>query len=557
MKKFIIFFLLFLLLSSFAFKSLLSNLTTNLIDWRDYAYVTWVINQNINHLRTLDFQNLFNTSAFYPYTNTIFLSDTLITQAIIGLPFSYFTKNPVLIFNLVFISTFLLNFFTSFILFSKLFKRPLLAFVGSLAVVFSPFFYTQIWHFQMLNYWPFFLILFLMIREETRKLPLNEILVGILVAVQFLASVYLAFFSLVAIFVFLSVRVYKGAAFKSTLIKFIVIILTFVLIDGIFIKGYLEARKNFGIKREIGEYLTYSAYLSDYFFPMQNGILYQNTIVRKWQSYDKHLIGEPITFPGFILGSLAILGLIRFRKSKGDFSLRFSSQTIDLFFLLLMIIGFSFSLGFPYLPLVKYIPLFDTIRGTGRWSFLFYSGLIYFSVSCLNRIKSKSLLGLAMILLIIDVLPGKIVTYKDSYLTINDEVLKSICSLEKTVVLEIPVTHFDAGDNLAVGLSYITKRQLATLDNQCYLVNGYAGYDLPSIQKIKDDLISYSQVGNDGGFISTVKQSRAQYVSINSEAVPLTLLPSLEKTIARLERTKKIKHIKEGVYLVVENENGY
>jgi len=550
MKKHLGYFLIFALIFAFVFMSLVINISTNLIDWRDYAYVTWIINQNINHLRALNFQNLFNTNAFFPYTNTVFLSDTLITQSIIGLPFSFLTKNPVLIFNLVFFTTFLLNYLSSYLLFNKLLKNNLLSFIGSLAIVFSPFFYTQIGHFQMQNYWPFLLILLLLFKTSSKRFSFDEVLIGFLIAIQFLASVYLAFFGIAAIFIFFLVQIYKGLNIKIASTKFGVIIFTFLILDGIFIKGYMDARKNFVITRGTNEYLVYSAKISDYIFPRQNGFFYQNFIVRKWNTFNNHQFGEPASFPGFILGALAILGLIKIERTKKYFSFHFSVDTSNLFFLCLMLIGLAFSLGYPYLPLAKYIPFFDTTRGTSRWSFLFYIGLIYFSIFYISKIKSKWFLAAAIILLIIDILPAKLTTYKDSYLSSNDETLKSICSVKKTVILEVPVTHFDAGDNIAVGLSYITKRQLASLYNGCYLVNGYSGYDLPSIQQIKDRLISSAQTGNADEFISTVKESNAQLLSINPEAVPPSTLPLLEKTLAKLEKQGKLKHIQNGVYRV-------
>ncbi len=194
MKKFLFYLFLFTIILGVAFRSLLLNLSTNLVDWRDYAYVTWVINQNISHLKSLDFPNLFNTNAFYPYTQTLFLSDTLLTPSIIGVVFSFFTKNPVLNFNLVFISTFILNYISVYLVWKKIFKNSLISFIGSLAIVFSAFFYIEIGHFQMQNYWPFFLAIFFLIDTDIRKLKLKSLLVGIFLAIQFLASIYLAFF---------------------------------------------------------------------------------------------------------------------------------------------------------------------------------------------------------------------------------------------------------------------------------------------------------------------------------------------------------------------------
>lgn len=550
MKRHLGFFLLFALIFVFVFGSLLSNIATNLIDWRDYAYVSWVINQNIGHLRALDYQNLFNLNAFYPHTNTLFLSDTLLIQSLIGIPFSFFSKNPVLIFNLIFIITFSLNYISSCLLFNKLFRNSLLAFAASLGTVFSPLFYTQLGHFQMQTSWPFFLILYLLVKNKTKGFSVNEIFIGVLLAIQFLASVYLAFFSVLAISIFLFVKCIKGLGIKNFIIKFVAIFFTFILIDGIFVKGYIDARKNFAVKRDIGEYLTYSAKITDYLFPRQTGIFYQNRIVKKWQSFNKHQFGEPASFPGFMLSGLAILGIIKLRRSKKDFSVHFSTGLIDLFFLGIMAVGFLFSLGYPYIPFVKYVPFFDTIRGVSRWSFLLYTGIAYFAVSFLSKIKTKPIFISVLILLFADILPNGIITVKDSYLTENDEILRNICTTRKTVLLEVPITHFDAGTNVSEGLSYITKRLLATSYNKCQLINGYTGYDLPSILNLKDQFYSSLNNNDPEQLISLLNKNHVEILKINTNELSDQNLRSYKNLYNELIKSKGVTKINHDMFLV-------
>ncbi|KKQ75732.1 MAG: hypothetical protein US96_C0005G0005 [Candidatus Woesebacteria bacterium GW2011_GWB1_38_5b] len=548
--KHVLFLIAFLITFGVIFRDLLINISTNFPDWRDYPYLTWIINENIYHLRSLDFSNLFNLNVFYPHTNTLFLSDTLITQSLIGLPFSFFTKNPVLIFNLVFFLTFLLNYIAAYILFNKLLKNSLLSFIGGLAIVFSPFFYTQMGHFQMQNYWPFIFILYFLFKTDKKKFSFNEVLIGLLVATQFLASVYLAFFSIISIFIFFLVKIYKGQNYKVAVSKFSIIILTFLLLDGIFIKGYMDAKKSFEIKRGVGEYLTYSAKISDYFFPRQNGLFYQNSLVAKWQSYNKHFVGETASFPGFILTILGILGLIKFGKSKEHISFNFSTDTPSLFFLCLMIIGFIFSLGYPYIPFAKYVPFFDTIRGVSRWSFLLYVGIAFFAVFYISKIKSKWLFTAALVLLITDVLPAKFITYKDSYLEKNDETLRTICTAKKTVLFELPVTHFDAGDNIAKGLSYIAKRELASVYNSCHLVNGYSGYDLPNLFNFKDQVYAAINSADPKLLYNVVKGRGVNVVKVNTEYLNETSLENYNKIYSKFSKLEGVREIGNNLFLI-------
>lgn len=550
MKRHVFFLFLFLILFYLVFKHLILNISTNLIDWRDYSYIAWVINQNITHLRNFDFQNLFNLNAFYPYTNTLFLSDTLLTQAIIGLPISYFTNNPVTIFNYIFLTTFILNYLAAYNLFLKIFQKGVIAFIGSVSLIFSAFFYTQIGHFQMQSYWPFLVVIALLLKRDDNKSFKNQVLIGVFISLQFLASVYLAFFSLITVLIFFALKCVTEFKYKANAIKFIVIVLTFLVLDGIFIKGYIDAKKSFDIQRDSGEYLVYSAKITDYIFPRQNGLFYQNKIINKWNSFNKHQSGEPASFPGLTISILALLGMFKFSRTKKGVALFFPTDFKNTFFLIVVGVGFAFSLGYPYLPFVKFIPFFDAVRGTSRWSFLVYFGMVFFALNFLSKIKPRSTVVLLALLLMIDVFPQQIHTFKDSYITANDEVLKGICSTAKIIVLEVPVTHFDAGQNIAEGLSYISKTLLATSYNKCTLVNGYSGYDLPSIQYLKNDVSMAFQDNNSRALYDSVKQSGADLVSINFESLPQSLYPNTEKVLLSLQKSGKLTLVKEGVYQI-------
>ena len=161
--------ILFVVALLFIFRDLVGNMSTNLPDWRDYAFITWITNQNINHIKTLDFANIFNTNAFFPHTNTLFLSETFFTLSLVGLPISLFVKDPIILFNLLFLLTFVLNYVSSFLFWKKITKSEGVAFIGSVATVFSPYFYAQFGHFQMITYWPLMFSLYFLVESKRNK----------------------------------------------------------------------------------------------------------------------------------------------------------------------------------------------------------------------------------------------------------------------------------------------------------------------------------------------------------------------------------------------------
>src|SRR5258708_1707423 len=97
--QFVLFFTPLLLLTIFIFRSLLFNLSTNLLDWFDYPLMVWTIFQNVEHLRNLSLNGFFNSNIFYPFQGSLLFSDLLLTQSLMALPLSFFFQNKILVFN--------------------------------------------------------------------------------------------------------------------------------------------------------------------------------------------------------------------------------------------------------------------------------------------------------------------------------------------------------------------------------------------------------------------------------------------------------------------------
>ena len=559
-------FTIFIILLLLVFRSLISNMNTNLLDWFDYPYYAWVVNGNINKILTFDFSNLFNTNAFYPNMNSLFFSDLLIPQSILGIPARFFTNNPIIVFNTVFLTTFVLNYVCSYIFWEKVFDKVWVAFIGTLLIVFSPFFHSQMFHFQMISFWPFFLTLYYLVCSKNSKSFKYFLLAGFFLAVQFLASVYLGIFLIFSILIFYAVEIiFQRKNLLGTFKGFLIIFGVFILLDGIFIKGYFNTKKMYKTQRDYGEYVQYSAHLSDYLFTQDyKSALGSDPILDRWNSFNKHSVGERALFPGFLITIFGILGIFSLRKLKNDISLNTSFNRERLLFIILLVTGLIFSLGprlnfngaYAYIPLpyhflVKYLPLIDSIRAVGRWSFLFYLGLTYFALTSIKSFSGKKILPFFIIVIFfIEYFPTSLSSQGNTYLSADDTVLKNLCSIKKTVVLEFPVTHFSTKGNIADGLSYITKRQLASLTNKCFLINGYSGYDLPSLITM-DGNLSTAIKGNDIKTMdSLLKQSGANILHINWQNVPDIETFPLSNVVSRLVKEGSASKIGEGIFII-------
>ena len=568
MKQKFIFFIIFLILLSVVFRSLLLNLSSSLIDWRDYALMVWIMFQNVTNILSLNFQNYFETNAFYPHRYSLLFSDLLLPQSIMSLPFYLLTKNLVLSFNLVFILTFILNYISSFLFWKQIFKKDVLAFFGSILIIFSPFFHIEYSHFQMMSYWPFFFSLYFLYRAQVDNKYLFWILSGVFVAIQFTASVYLSVYLITVILIY-SLFSYPGIKnFKKPFIGFGLIFLSFLLLSGVFIKGYFDMRNEHNIKRDLGEYITYSAHLSDYIFSSSiNSLIHKSAPINKWNSFDKNGWGGHASFEGFLLLTFGLIGLFVIVKEKKNIAIILKLDRQKGFFISVMMIGLLFSLGprinfngtyahipTPYSLILKYVPLFEATRVPARWSFLFFLGVTFFALLGLDKISQNKyrnyiLCGFFVIFLL-EYLPLNIKASVGSYSDDRDLVLKQLCQSEKQVVLELPATHLNAENNIADGLSYITAVQLSSTVHGCYLINGYSGYDMPSILDLSERMDQSIDQNNTGQFISDLRQRDIDLVKFNPDSFPPLRQGNLQNFFDSLENEKELKKIDATIYQV-------
>lgn len=520
-KAKVFYFIIFLALLTFTFRSLISNLSGNLPDWYDYPYLVWIINSNLEKFISLNFSGMFNTNILYPNPNNLLLTDTLFTQSFLALPARIFTANPILLFNFVFLITFILNYLASFLLWGRLFKKDHLAFLGATLTVFSPFFHAEGGHFQLQSYWPAFFCLYFLLKDTKTSKYKDLIVAGIFLTLQFLASVYLAVFLIIAIGIYFVADAIINRRLIIPAKHLLFVLGSFTLLASPVIYGYLKVEKQYNVQRNYGEYVFYSAHLSDYIFSRgYKSIIHNLQPINLWNSYNHHTIGGVALFPGFVLSILGLLGIIvSFRKPKN----------YDYFFLFLILIGIIFSFGprvnfngtyaeipLPYHFLLKYSPLFEVIRAPSRWMFLAYVGFTFFTLKVLYQKSLKTGVFVLLVgIVLLEYLPLNIKSHSETYIQEKDQTLMTLCKNKPVIVLEVPVTHFDAGRDILEGLNYITKTILASTYHKCNLVNGYGSYDLPSIATLTNSLYDSSVEKDIEGFLSQLETSKAEFLVLN------------------------------------------
>lgn len=563
-NNFWIYLSIFLLVLLFVFRNLfLNGFSESLMSWGDYPYIIWVINQNIGHFKNFDFVNIFQSNIFYPYKNTLLLSDLLLPQSIIYLIVSFLGLTQIANFNILLLITLLLNYSALFLFWKIFFKDNFLSFLGSTFFVFSPFFIEQLGHFQMMSYWPMFFSLYFLIKDKSFFKIKNVFIAGFFLAIQFLSSVYLAIFLCFVSGIWFLFS-FNKKNIKNTLLSFLIYFLTFVIIDGFFIKGYFETKNIYKIVRPINEYILYSAHVTDYLFPNTSSLIYQHTLIKKWNSFNYHINGEKAVFPGFLFLALFLFGLFNFTKIKNDRSISFVLTKERIFFLLLMIMGFIFSLGprlsvngvYAHIPLpsyilLKFLPMFNTIRASARWSFLVYLGMIYFCLMVIKAIKNKKNLGLISLLILfflIEYIPINLKSSKSKFALVQSSFLKENCT-ENDILMQIPYSHlFGVKGGIGNGLQYITKIEYNSIFYKCRLVNGYSGYDIPETIEFfqKVDQLVVNNKYND--FYNLIKSRNIKYLQLNPEYLDNS--PVYENFLKIMNKEGFLIEIEKNIYSV-------
>ena len=165
-------------------------------DLGDSVLNIWILAWDVEKFRSLlggdlhAFASFFDANIFHPATLTLAYSEHLIPQALLALPVALAGGNPVLCYNVVFLSTFVLSGLGMFLLVRRVTGHALAAFVGGLLFAFAPYRIPQFSHLQVLSaqWMPFTLLGVRSYVETRRRWPL--LAGGLALVLQNLSCVY-------------------------------------------------------------------------------------------------------------------------------------------------------------------------------------------------------------------------------------------------------------------------------------------------------------------------------------------------------------------------------
>ena len=255
----------------------------------------------LHHWLQGDPRPLFSPNIFYPEPLTFTYSDSMLLPGLVGSGLMALGFHPVVAYNLLFVSGFVISGVAMYLLAVRLTGSPRAAFVSAVLFGFYPFRFEHYSHLEL--QWTMWMPLGLLalhafLRTQRLKYALLASLCGV---AQLYSSMYFAVFFCLYVIPVLGLlavlkrpplrRLWPGALAGAALAAILAIPLA---------KPYLAAQARKG-DRDIGAILSYSATLKDYVSPHARSIAYDGVL--------PHSEPERALFPGFVAPTLAVIAL--------------------------------------------------------------------------------------------------------------------------------------------------------------------------------------------------------------------------------------------------------
>jgi hypothetical protein len=268
-------------------------------DFGDPLFASWVMAWDATHLG----RGWWSANIFAPQPLALAYSEHFLPQGLQALPVYWATKNPILGYNLVFLSTFVLSGLGMFLLARELTGSRMAGVIAGLAYAFSPFRVASIPHLQVLSSAWMPLVLYGLRRHFSteRLLPLAGAAAA-WIAQNLSCGYYLLFFSPVVVLYIAWELTMRGLwTDRRTLLRAAALCAVVFIVSVPFLLPYLELRRlGFG-PRSVSETDHFSADVYAYFTADPN-LRFWGPLARAWPKAEGSL------FPGLTIVVLAAIG---------------------------------------------------------------------------------------------------------------------------------------------------------------------------------------------------------------------------------------------------------
>jgi hypothetical protein len=276
---------------------LVRGLTRDLpADLGDPLFVTWVLAWDATHLG----RGLWNANIFFPHPLALAYSEHFLTQAVQILPVYALTKNPVLCYNLLFLSTFVLSGVAMFMLVRELTGSRAGGLVAGLAYAFAPYRFSNLPHLQVLSS-AWMALVFLGLRRffETGRIRPLAAAGAAWLAQNLSCGYYLFFFSpAVAAYMVWEITTRRRWSDRQMVLRAALMAMAVALSTVPFLLPYLQLRQTGIPARPLEETIRFSADVHAY-FTAASELWIDGRWMQDWPR------SEGLLFPGFTITALA------------------------------------------------------------------------------------------------------------------------------------------------------------------------------------------------------------------------------------------------------------
>ncbi len=248
---------------------------------------------------------MFNGNVFFPSENTISFSEHLFPQAVLSLPLTLFIKNPILIYNILFMGSLIFCAYAMFLLVRYLSANSSAGIVAGIIFAFSTYHINHTPQLQLLSSGLFVLSFYYLHRFFREKKLKFSVLFSVFFTLQALACIYYGLFLIsmyIVIFPLLLLMFRKDIS-RSFLTKLIGPMFGAGVILLLFSLPYISLLKFYGFSRGLAD----GADLSNYFSVPKRNIIFGKLLSP---------LGTPegFLFPGIL--ALILSGFFIYRKRK-------------------------------------------------------------------------------------------------------------------------------------------------------------------------------------------------------------------------------------------------
>ena len=515
-------------------------------DLGDPLLNTWILAWDAERfLHGLD--GFWDAPMFFPYPSSLAYSEHLLGVAIFTAPLQWLTDNPILVYNLAYLASFVLAGTGMYLLTTSITGSRLAGMIGGMAFAFLPYRADQASHLQVLLYGWMPVGLWGLHRYFYNGQRKMLVVFALAFVLQGFSNGYFFYFFAAVIVIVASVEVIYRVRQRPIMLVDLTCtaLLMGAMVTPIAI-AYLDVRADMSLVRTRSEMVMFSADTTSYLHASPDLSLWGNTLQGGGL--------ETKLFPGFGLLTLAALGLI------APFAVKTASKTnlkrLAATYGTVAAVSFVISLGpepsfdgilltttGPYDWLLSVIPGFDGLRVPARSAIAVFLGLAVLAsiaMRCLvDRLSRRAAIAVTLVVMTVIAAEGyhtrRMVPFHPDGPEAERATTEWLRQLPPGPAIVLPF--YERTDHVPNTMRSV----YATLQHGHPLVNGFSGFSTPLVRYFEDSkkLRDYRQYND---VLNGLRAVGVRYVVIhghrfrNAEEVSI-LVTAIQNEVEHLENS--------------------